>query len=188
MSTKERRELVRYCQEIEGLKDEGFVTQEKYKKAREAWVLCRFLKIYNENSAPKVTYVSEQEGPDFALFSADDERSKVCEVEVTEIQEPGRRRGDEYKRGIPDYTKSAPSWSEYTEDELVQQTTLQLRKKFSTAYPDGTWFVIYFNVWSLSEGAKLAERVVEKTLHSLTAPLDSPIWVVTGFPVLLKVR
>jgi hypothetical protein len=49
----------------------------------------------------------EEKDPPDAWVRLDDGREE--QVEITEVQEPGRRRGDEYKRGLVSASRFVPS-------------------------------------------------------------------------------
>jgi hypothetical protein len=85
--------------------NQAFLTEQKQKKDREAWVLRHFAKAYNSGAKPALTYAREREPPDFEVFGAGQKR--ICFVEVTEWIEPWRRRDKEYS-GSPSRVELVP--------------------------------------------------------------------------------
>ncbi len=131
--------------EMLGVATRDFLTAEKFKKDREFWVLDKFLTNRQEQGwQPEPSYVEFGEGPDFDIYCDDSPRSRVCGIEVVEILEPGRRRGDELKSGVTAIDIEAPGPN--YESEIVAHIKEALSKKFQKAYSSDTRLLVYLNL------------------------------------------
>jgi hypothetical protein len=68
----------------------------------------------------------------------------VCGVEVVEIIEPGRPRGDELKSEVIAIEIEEPG-PDYEQD-IVAHIRHELRKKFNKTYPPNTRLLVYLNL------------------------------------------
>src|SRR5690349_2953564 len=96
-----------------GISNDVEFFSEKYKRLRELLVLCRFVEVYTSSGyKPELIYVEgdddAQRVPDFTVFSSAS-ASNGCDIEITEIQEPGRKRHLEYKSGHMEFDNPAPA-------------------------------------------------------------------------------
>jgi hypothetical protein len=79
------------------LSDEEFFNRPEHQRTQEIWCAAHFAKAYNQFLAPCTVVIDESTtntDTDFDLETA----GKVFPFQVTEVQEPGRRRGSEYKQ------------------------------------------------------------------------------------------
>lgn len=95
-----------------------FFTRPKHKKTQEIWCAAHFGRHYEHGVGPCHILIEdhdEQTDADFELEVAGD----MHPFQITEVQAPGRRRGDEYRREVStpatvedwsDGTKNGPQW------------------------------------------------------------------------------
>ena len=105
-----------------------FFGNPKHQKAREQWCAAHFSRGYERHLGPCAVWLEEvdpQTDTDFKL-EVDAQRHPF---QVTEVQEPGRRRGDEYKRpfvssiGGEDWSlgsEQGPEWIRAAIDKKLQ--------------------------------------------------------------------
>jgi hypothetical protein len=82
--------------------DEDFFVRPEHKRTQELWCAAHFANAYDQYLAPCMVLIDESttnSDTDFDLEIA----GKVFPFQVSEVQEPGRRRGDEYKQ--PEYLR-----------------------------------------------------------------------------------
>lgn len=90
-----------------------FFQNPKYKKAQEEWCAAQFSQGYERHFAPCSVLIEvpdPQSEVDF-YFEVD---SNLYRFQVTEVLEPGRRRGDEYADAVPG-TTTLEDWSAGTD-------------------------------------------------------------------------
>jgi hypothetical protein len=98
---------------LKGLAEEawkvgGFFSNES-KKDRENWVLLRWADCAGQS----LEGVQEGEGPDFTVAGLG--------IEIVEVQQPGRRRGDECKADTEALAQGkSPEWRNWVDLQLVQ--------------------------------------------------------------------
>jgi hypothetical protein len=111
---------------------EEFFRSPEHKKTQEMWCAAHFARAYNQYVAPCAVLISdedEQTDADFFL----DIGGKSYPFQVTELMEPGRRRGDEYCGGGSAKTQDE-DWSEGTARGPVWVRAAierKLRKKYA---------------------------------------------------------
>jgi hypothetical protein len=111
---------------------EEFFRSPKHKKTQEMWCAAHFARAYNQHVAPCTVLISdedEQTDADFFLETG----GKSYPFQVTELMEPGRRRGDEYRAGGSEKTQDE-DWSEGTEHGPVWVRSAierKLKKKYA---------------------------------------------------------
>ena len=91
-----------------------FMRSPKYQKSKEEWCAAHFSQGYNKYISPCAVHVEEidpQNDTDLELEVS----GERYPVQSTEVQEPGRRRGDEYKT-IAIGTESNRDWSPGTKN------------------------------------------------------------------------
>jgi len=79
------------------LSDEEFFNRPEHKRTQELWCAAHFAKAYDQFLAPCTVVIDESTADtdtDFDLETV----GKVFPFQVSEVQEPGRRRGDEYRQ------------------------------------------------------------------------------------------
>jgi hypothetical protein len=119
-------------------------------------------------------------------------------VEVTELHDKGRKRGDEYKAALEeakttgDYLSSTemPPPPVGYEQQLLEQASYVLGQKFAKPYPLGTWLIVYFNPTSFTPGWNTSPQSETlgfgmKILAEATRMLKTPdkikqVWVLTN--------
>lgn len=83
-----------------GISDVEFFNDPKHKKTQEMWCAAHFARAMSANGEQYAVQISdndEQQAEDFSLVLAD----RLLPVQVTEVQADGRKRGAEYKKGVP---------------------------------------------------------------------------------------
>lgn len=122
--------------------------------------MTRMLKL-NCQLYPVFAIGSQPPEPDFITFDKD--KNLFVPIEITEVQHPNRKRGDEYKQ----IQKDEERWNKLTDEEqkkeienaevTVGRTLLDsndvkaqiinaLKDKFLKRYHPSTWLLIYFNI------------------------------------------
>ncbi len=104
--------LAKYRKIREEVDPREFFTRPKHKKTQEFWCAAHFGRHYAHGVGPchiRIEDHDEQTDADFEFEAA----GGVHPFQITEVQEPGRRRGDEYKREPMDGAK-LEDWSEGT--------------------------------------------------------------------------
>jgi len=175
------------------------MTLQKHKEKIENWILSNFFSHYNR-SQPE-TFQWSMRGkppgePDFLVFSKPD--GQPLFVEVTELLDKGRKRGDEYKAALEEAKKTGdylsatemPSPSADYEQQLIEQARYGLEQKFSKPYPLGTWLIVYFNPTSFtpgwntssqSETLNFAMKILAEAVSMLKPPDKiEQVWVLTN--------
>jgi len=77
--------------------DEDFFSRPEHKRTQELWCAAHFANAYDQYLAPCMVVIDESTtntDTDFNLETA----GKVFPFQLSEVQEPGRRRSDEYKQ------------------------------------------------------------------------------------------
>lgn len=88
---------------------EQFYTKPRYRQEMELWCAAQFARGYSEHVRPCAVWVTEgkrQSYFDFKLEAAE----LVRYFQLTEVMPPGRRRGDEYRRGGPARQTTSHDW------------------------------------------------------------------------------
>ncbi|MBE2228359.1 MAG: hypothetical protein IAE93_13475 [Ignavibacteria bacterium] len=122
--------------------------------------MTRMLKL-NCQMYPVYAIGSEPHEPDFRTFDKD--KNPFAPIEITEVQHPNRKRGDEYKK----LQKEEKEWNKLSEKEqedelkkaeftvgkklidreiIKQQIVKALKEKYKMRYHPSTWLLIYFNI------------------------------------------
>jgi len=138
------------------------------KKTRELWVLERWAKCAGRSLAK----VQEGEGPDFNV--------EGLGVEIVEVQQPERRRGDEYRAERDALARGEiPEWKNWVDLESVQNEAHQWiadaitgkAQKYGKAAR--TWvLVVYANYGWWEETDWQAVRAVVEGLVDIFARVD----------------
>jgi hypothetical protein len=106
--------LAKYRAVLEGVTTREFFNRPKHKKTQEIWCAAHFGRHYEHGIGPCHILIEdhdEQTDADFEFEAA----GGMHPFQITEVQVPGRRRGDEYKRE-PSTTTKIEDWSEGTEN------------------------------------------------------------------------
>jgi hypothetical protein len=107
--------LARYRQIREGITTEAFFRDPAHKKTQEMWCAAHFARGYESRYGECYVWISdedEQNDADFYLEIAGTRHP----FQVTELMQPGRRRGDEYRNGGGESGKTMfEDWSPGTE-------------------------------------------------------------------------
>jgi hypothetical protein len=175
------------------------MTLQKHKEKIENWILSNFFSHYNRSQPETFQWTMRGKPPgepDYLVFSQPG--GQPLFVEVTELLDKGRKRGDEYKAALEeakktgDYlsaTEMAPPPPDY-EQHLVEQSRYVLEKKFAKPYPRVTWLIVYFNPtsftlgWNTSSQSETLDFAI-KILAEAARTLNSPdkieqVWVLTN--------
>ncbi|MGO9058122.1 MAG: hypothetical protein ACLQU2_12190 [Candidatus Binataceae bacterium] len=172
---------------------------QKHKEKIENWILRNFFCHYNRLQSETFQWTTRGKPPgepDYLVFSQPD--CQPLFVEVTELLDKGRKRGDEYKAALEeakttgDYltaTVMPPATADY-EQQLMEQARYVLEQKFSKPYPLGTWLIVYFNPTSFTPGWNTSPQsetlsFAMKILAEAAKTLNNPdkikqLWVLTN--------
>lgn len=80
--------------------DKEFFRSPKHKKTQEMWCAAHFSRAYSKYISPCTVLIDERDLQTDTDFDLDID-GLVHPFQVTEIMEPGRRRGEEYRDGTP---------------------------------------------------------------------------------------
>lgn len=133
---------------------------------RDAWVAETYAKLTNASAVRLVT----SQRPDFELQYRDD----IKAFEATEIDRPGRRRGDEFEAsllakaaGLCDIADDPPeNWLTPKTAEAALKAASQ--SKANKPYPAECGLVIYLN-WSFYAFDNFEARAIECVMSSATS-------------------
>ena len=106
--------LTKYLEIRKSVGPGEFFTRPRHKKTQEFWCAAHFGRHYAHNLGPCHILIEdhdEQSDADFELEAA----GGLHPFQITEVQAPGRRRGDEYKRE-PLTKATLEDWSDGTEN------------------------------------------------------------------------
>lgn len=142
----------------------GDIFLDRNKKDDLEWLILgymtRMLKL-GEQLYPVFADKTKPPEPDFITYDVD--RKLFVPIEITEVQHPKRRRGDEYKK----FQKEEEEWNKLTEEQkeeefkntkvtvgrklletenVKQQIIYALNEKYLMRYEPSTWLLIYFNI------------------------------------------
>ena len=144
----------------------------RYKRLREAMTLAEFCK---HNPAIVAARMMEGDPPDAFVRFAD---GADQEVEITEVLEPGRKRGDEYRRGGAALSAFLPKAKRVARaEEIIRQLEKSVESK-SGKYGFKPNLVIYLNFPHHEETQALIQAGIEN-LRSRYAGEFRQIYVVT---------
>ena len=154
---------------ISGIGSEAFFRQAGLDFLRDAWTASEFTRI---RSAEKVRIVAD-EWPDFELCI----RGTVEQFEVVEALDPHRRRGDEYREGLPEPThdpvedwilraEQAPAWLEAA-----------CKKKAAKHYGSSSNLVVYLNFSEYGIRQKEVENCFAQATSVVREQFEA-VWVI----------
>ena len=89
----------------EKISDKEFFHSPKYQKAKECWCAAHFTRAYDRFVRPCSVLIDDTDTQTDVDFDLDLD-NVVHPFQVTEVVEPGRRRGDEYSNGVPDRARA----------------------------------------------------------------------------------
>jgi hypothetical protein len=174
------------------------MTLEKHKDKLENWTLKNFFSHYNRSHPENFQWARRGKPPgepDYLVCSQPD--SQPLFVEVTQLLDKGRKRGDEYKSAwkeaerTGDYLAATdmPEPPANYEQQLLDQALYVLNEKFSKPYPLGTWLIVYFDPtlftagWTSphSDTLSFATKILATAASMLKAPDKiKKVWVLTN--------
>jgi hypothetical protein len=144
----------------------------RYKRLREAMTLTELCKHDSTITAARMM----DDGPPDAFLRFADGADQ--EVEITEVQEPGRKRGDEYRRGGAALSTFLPTAKRVARaEEIIQQLEKSVESK-SGKYAFKPNLLIYLNYPHHEETQALIQAGIEN-LRSKHAGEFRQIYVVT---------
>jgi len=151
----------------------AFFSEPKYTKARELWCAGHFASGLELLGGPYTVWVSdrdEQTDTDFELEVAD----LRLAFQVTEVQEPGRRRGDEYRSRSPGSWEEE-DWTPGTEHGLqwVRAAIEKKAKRYAQTHSLNLLVYLNFPAWD-----QQYVDVVQQT-SSAAVPFQS-VWLLNG--------
>ena len=170
------------------------VAHSKHQEKLENWILQNFSCHYNRLHARQFEWAKRGQPPQPDYEVLPELGAQPLFVEVTELLDPGRKRGDEYKSDLKQAKERTggiippnfipPSPANY-EQQLTAQAFSRLEQKFSKPYPSGTWLIIYFNPTSFTpswdDTLSFAINVVAKAASMLDKPDKiRQVWVLTN--------
>jgi hypothetical protein len=106
--------LAKYREIHDSVSPREFFTRPQHKKTQEFWCAAHFGRHYAHGLGPCHIHIEdhdEQSDADFELEAG----GSVHPFQITEVQAPGRRRGDEYKKEAST-TATLEDWSDGTEN------------------------------------------------------------------------
>ena len=127
--------------------DEEFFGRPEHKRTQELWCAAHFAKAYNQYLAPCMVLIDESttnSDTDFDLEIA----GKVFPFQVSEVQEPGRRRGDEYKqpehlRPTHDLSRGSALGPQWVRDGIQRKAA----KRYADAQSLNLLIYLNFSAW-----------------------------------------
>ncbi len=75
----------------------------------ELWCAAQFARGYAANLAPCSIYIHEEDAQTYFDFQLEVNASRI-NFQLTEVQQEGRRRGDEYRKGGPSSYTTVDDW------------------------------------------------------------------------------
>lgn len=86
-----------------------FYNRPEYRKTMELWCAAQFARGYAKNLAPCTVWVHEGDAQTYFDFQLENHTHKF-NFQLTEVQLPGRRRGDEYSKDGPSGHTMLADW------------------------------------------------------------------------------
>ena len=140
--------------DIRDIGNHAFLTQNKTKHLREAWIIGE---VGKRLSTPSIRLAQDDPPDGYILLPS---RSKVP-IEITELLQKGRRRGDEdcnYPKPIP-----GCEIKKATEDNLKWlEERIQAKLSKDDQYPCGTVLVVYHNTSLFNFDPGLTQNELEE--------------------------
>ncbi len=127
--------------------DEVFFNRPEYKRTQELWCAAHFANAYDRYLAPCMVLIDEStmnSDADFDLETA----GKILPFQVSEVQEPGRRRGDEYKqpenlRPTYDLSRGSVLGPQWVRDGIQKK----VEKRYANAQSLNLLIYLNFQAW-----------------------------------------
>jgi hypothetical protein len=137
------------------VKSEFYFNRNESKWAREAWVLNEFAQI----TTPMQIKLNRDDPPDAYVRI----NSEPVPLEISEVIEPGRRRGLEYRPGTPQIEDDPIEDWIARADAIAPALRDRIADKKMGSYPAGTILLIYLNIseWGIRQ------REIESEIRSI---------------------
>jgi len=166
--------LGRYRAIREATSTEAFFRDPAHKKTQEMWCAAHFSRGYEKHYGECFVLISdrdEQTDSDFEL----EERRTRHPFQVTELMEPGRRRGDEYRGGESDRT-ILEDWSPGTKNGPIWiRRAIERKVKKRYAGARGLNLLVYLNFPAYEQRCdRIAEECEEAAEHFAS------VWLLNG--------
>jgi hypothetical protein len=128
--------------------DEDFFNRPEHQRTQEVWCAAHFANAYNKYLAPCAVLIDESITDTDTDFDLETD-GKIFAFQVSEVQEPGRRRGDEYKQPEhlrPEHNLSrgallAPQW-------VREGIRKKVAKNYADAHTLNLLMYLNFPAWS----------------------------------------
>jgi len=130
----------------------------------EAWLISKFGRLKN---LPKVK-LNRSDPPDAFVQIGD----SSTPIEITEILEPGRLRGLEYRPGAPEVEEDPVEDWVRRADQIPSALLSGIRKKTAKAYPPNTQLLVYLNIGEWGIRQRETEAAIKSILSNPTAPFS----------------
>lgn len=143
---------------------DNFHIQSGLEFAREAWILGTY---GSKTQADEVRLYPE------SYFDGEVRNGDHClRVEITEIQDENRRRGDEYRQRVQDLEHITEDWAEDALKSFPDHFRKCLNKKLNKDYPKDVGLLIYLNtlltLFYKSEIRQILDEEVKRALSKFT--------------------
>lgn len=155
---------------------EEFMRKPVHKKTQELWCAAHFSRAYNLGVKECFVHI------DPSVNASDSDTDFDLEIDgcifpfqVTEVQEPGRRRGDEYKNG-KEPAHMRHDWSVGSQDGphwVREGIELKVKKRYSGAEHLNLLLYLNFEAWS-QEYSLMEEACREPASHFAS------VWLLNG--------
>lgn len=119
---------------------------------REAFIAARFA-LHRNAELVRLIVPKAEPTPDFAIQLAGQE----LWFETTEVDRPGRRRGEEYKDGVPQTTQLVPGNEWVTPEEYLAVIGTAVLAKARKAYEKCDGLIIWSNAFPISDWDSLTD-------------------------------
>jgi hypothetical protein len=153
---------------------EEFFRSPKHKKTQEMWCAAHFARAYNQYVAPCAVLISNEDEQIDADFFLEVGGTRYP-FQVTELMEPGRRRGDEYRGGGAERTRDE-DWSEGTEHGPAWiRTAIELKNKKKYAGAATLNLLVYLNFAAYEQAYEGIQAECAQA-----APGFASVWLLNG--------
>ena len=166
--------LQKYRAIVGSITNEEFFRRPKHKKTQELWCAAHFSLAFDRYIAPCTVLIVDQDAQTAADFELECD-GEIFPIQVTEVTEPERRRGDEYKNGATPPVRS-DDWSRGSElgPSWVRAA---IEKKALKRYADAHQLnlLCYLNFGAWSQQFHDIREVCEKVSSEF-----SSVWLLNG--------
>lgn len=154
--------------------DQEFFRAPKHKKTQEMWCAAHFARGYEKHFAPCFVYIAESDEQTEADFDLEIAGVRYP-FQITELMEPGRRRGDEYRAG-PSGKTTLEDWTEGTEKGAAwvrEAIERKVQKHYSSAFQLN--LLVYLNFRAYEQQFNMIKAECEAAAQHFAA-----VWLLNG--------